>query len=218
MSRSGERGERGELGKARARVFGPLAALLLVVACGRNGEAPVVIAPAASASAPRAIAPAASSTTSDAASVSDAGAGVDASTTTAAIASSSSTPPDARCTACCEEESRSCDAECAPGEAGRGCLRQCGSRRISCFQGCAGGPDDMGCRNAKAKPAPSTSSGPVSIPCTSDADCWYDDTSGRVVPIRRPSSLRSKQFRPCVDRGAVPACRGGACTILRYKC
>jgi hypothetical protein len=52
----------------------------------------------------------------------------------------------------------------------------------------------------------------------SDADCWYDDASGRAIPARRPSALRGQKIRPCVDRESVPACRNGACTLLRYKC
>jgi hypothetical protein len=70
-------------------------------------------------------------------------------------------------------------------------------------------------------PGPSVSASPPrpeGPPCEVDDDCWIASSPSGLVPIRRPSHLRGKRFKPCSDGESAPACLEGRCALRKYRC
>ncbi|HEU4536930.1 MAG TPA: hypothetical protein VFS00_22565 [Polyangiaceae bacterium] len=70
--------------------------------------------------------------------------------------------------------------------------------------------------SAPTTPASSAAADPGErIPCKSVRDCWVSSTPARH-PIARPARFKKRDFKPCVDGEAEPACGDdGFCTIGR---
>jgi hypothetical protein len=70
-------------------------------------------------------------------------------------------------------------------------------------------------------PGPSVSASPArpaGPPCEVDDDCWIASSPSGLVPIRRPSHLRGRRFKPCSDGESAPACLEGRCALRKYRC
>ena len=56
------------------------------------------------------------------------------------------------------------------------------------------------------------------VACKSERDCWVD-SAPRPHPVKRPKSLRGRDFKPCSDGEIAPSCNDGVCRLgLAYRC